>query len=100
MYHCGGGDTLATVDPTRELVAWVERGQAPDRIVATGHAPQSAVARTRPVFPYPLVARYTGSGDVNDAANFAPAPPIVSPAHDIVSWAGEYLHYVPGPVAR
>jgi hypothetical protein len=29
-----------------------------------------------------------------------PAPPIVSPAHDIIDWAGSYLHDIPGPVAR
>ncbi|GAB3885457.1 tannase/feruloyl esterase family alpha/beta hydrolase [Kibdelosporangium lantanae] len=100
MYHCGGGDSLAMVDPTRELVAWVENGNAPDRITATGVQPRTTVTRTRPVFPYPLRAKYTGTGDVNDAANFAAAPTIVPPDHDIVTWAGVYLHHIPGPTVR
>jgi hypothetical protein len=28
------------------------------------------VYRTRPAYPYPSVAKYSGSGDVNDAANW------------------------------
>jgi feruloyl esterase len=33
------------------------------------------IAFSRPVYPYPLAARYKGSGDPNDAANFQPAMP-------------------------
>jgi feruloyl esterase len=47
-----------------------------------------------------LRAKYDGTGSIDDAANFVPAPPIVSPAHDVIDWAGSYLHDVPGPVAR
>jgi feruloyl esterase len=102
MYHCfTGGDQLQEFDPLPELVSWVERGQAPDRAIATGRNPQThEITRTRPVFPYPLRAKYDGTGSIDDAANFVPAPPIVSPAHDIIDWAGSYLHDVPGPVAR
>jgi hypothetical protein len=35
--------------------------------------PATPVTFTRPVYPYPLHAKYKGTGDVNDAANFAPA---------------------------
>jgi hypothetical protein len=34
--------------------------------------PRVPVAFTRPIYPYPLVARYQGRGDVNDAQNFGP----------------------------
>ena len=27
---------------------------------------------TRPVFPYPYIAKYNGTGDVNDADNYHP----------------------------
>ncbi|WP_158844182.1 tannase/feruloyl esterase family alpha/beta hydrolase [Saccharothrix deserti] len=98
MYHCGGGDKLTGVDPIRELLAWVEQGTAPDRILATGRDASGEVVRTRPVFPYPLTARYDGTGSIDDAANFEPAPPS-GPTGDAVDWVGLYLHRKPGPVA-
>jgi len=53
----------------------VEQGSAPDKILATKYKtdgdPSSGVARTRPLCPYPQVARYQGSGSIDDAANFA-----------------------------
>ena len=36
----------------------------------TAHAVDGKVDRSRPLCPHPQVARYTGSGDVNDATNF------------------------------
>jgi feruloyl esterase len=100
-YHCfTGGYSLNEFDALPALVDWVEHGAAPDRIIANRRAADGSVTRTRPVFPYPLRAAYDGSGSVDDAANFVPAPPLVSPAHDVIDWAGSYLHDVPGPVAR
>jgi feruloyl esterase len=40
--------------------------------------------RTRPVFPYPLVAKYTGHGSADDAANYVAA---IGPVADPVSYA-------------
>jgi hypothetical protein len=83
MGHCSGGPAADQFDALSALVAWVEQGQAPDRLVATargaGNAggvnadvPASwAANRTRPLCPYPLVARYNGSGDVESAASFS-----------------------------
>jgi hypothetical protein len=100
-YHCStGGYSLNEFDPLAALVDWVEHGDAPDRIVANRREPDGSVTRTRPVYPYPLRASYDGSGSVDDAANFVPASPLVSPANDIIDWAGSYLHTLPGPVAR
>jgi Tannase and feruloyl esterase len=56
------------------LEDWVENGVAPDRIVAA-QTENGKVVRTRPVFPYPLEAKYKGTGDPNDAANFAAVGP-------------------------
>jgi feruloyl esterase len=56
------------------LDAWVEQGIAPSKLIATKFVdddPKRGVARTRPLCPYPQVARYKGAGDINDAANFA-----------------------------
>jgi hypothetical protein len=77
MQHCAGG-----VGPnsfggpmTAALERWVEQGSAPDKIIATKYKvdgdPASGVARTRPLCPYPQVARYTGSGSIDEAASFA-----------------------------
>jgi feruloyl esterase len=99
LYHCGGGTTLTGFDPLRELVAWVERGTAPAQVTATGRDTTGNVTRTRPVFLYPQRAVYRGTGSVDDAANFRPAPP-VTPPHDVVDWAGSGLYTLPGPVAR
>jgi Tannase and feruloyl esterase len=51
--------------------AWVEEGKAPDAIVATRPAAQGRPAMSRPLCPYPEIARYQGRGDINDAASFA-----------------------------
>jgi hypothetical protein len=68
----------------------VEGGQAPERIIATQTDVSGAVVRTRPVFPYPEQARYTGTGSIDDAANFVG----VMPAHladDDFPWVGNDL---------
>jgi len=76
MFHCFGGDAPNTFDLLTAVVAWVEKGTAPDGIIATQRNDDNSVKRTRPLFAYPSVARYNGRGDVNDAANwhsFTPA---------------------------
>lgn len=64
VYHCVGGPGPNTFDMFGALVQWVERGKAPDQIIA------SAANRTRPLCAYPKVARYKGTGDPNVAASF------------------------------
>ncbi|SER09375.1 feruloyl esterase [Faunimonas pinastri] len=67
--HCEGGPGPDSFDALGTLESWVEHGKAPDRIVAS-HRTDGAVDRTRPLCPYPSVARYSGTGDTNDAGNF------------------------------
>jgi feruloyl esterase len=69
MGHCSGGAGPNTFDMLAALEEWVERGRAPDRILAT-HSTNGVVDRTRPLCPYPEVATYTGKGSIDDAANF------------------------------
>lgn len=97
LHHCGGGGTLTEFDPLREMVAWVERGTAPDRVIATGRDTEGDVVRTRPVFPYPLQAKYDGTGSIDEASNFVPTAPLHAP-QDTIQWLGTYLHAIPGPV--
>ncbi len=88
MQHCGGGPGpnsfgqlglgVGPADPQHSIYAaldqWVEKGIAPERIVATKYVndsnPAQGVKMTRPLCPYPQAARYKGAGDSNDEANF------------------------------
>jgi feruloyl esterase len=69
MGHCGGGEGPNTFDMVSALEQWVEKGKAPDQILAS-HRTDGKVDRTRPLCPYPQVAKYTGSGSPDAAANF------------------------------
>ena len=69
MGHCGGGDGPNAFDMMSALAPWVESGKVPERIVAS-HSTAGKVDRTRPLCAYPQVARYTGSGSIDDAVNF------------------------------
>lgn len=73
MGHCQGGAATDSWDGLGTLVDWVEKGQAPQRIVASGTA--VFPGRTRPLCPYPKYARYNGSGNPEDAANFSCVAP-------------------------
>jgi feruloyl esterase len=69
MGHCGGGEGPSEFDALSALEHWVEQGKAPDSIEAA-HIVDGRVDRTRPLCPYPFMAKYKGSGSVDAAANF------------------------------
>lgn len=78
MGHCAGGPGPNTFDPLTALERWVEKGVAPDQLVATVSS-NGEVVRSRPLCPYPQVARYKGKGSIDDAASFScVAPPQAS----------------------
>ena len=88
LYHCAGGpgpiafgtslpapstETDADHDILLSLERWVEQSAPPAKVIATKYvdnSPAKGVAFQRPLCPYPQVAKYKGSGDMNDAANF------------------------------
>ncbi len=87
MEHCAGGPGPAAFGqlgiPTSNgpkygifdaLVGWTEKGISAGTVVTTKYAPGESgdpkVTMTRPLCPYPAVAKYNGAGDTNDAANF------------------------------
>ena len=70
MNHCGGGPATSQFDAFASLVDWVEKGKAPESILATAPAGTPWPGRTRPLCPYPEIARYKGAGDINAAASF------------------------------
>jgi len=57
------------------LIEWVESGRAPERLLAETRDGTGKVLRSRPLFPYPLFAKYSGQGSTDDAANFVAVPP-------------------------
>jgi feruloyl esterase len=74
MAHCGGGEGPNVFDKVSALEQWVEHGKAPDSMIAS-HSTGGKVDRTRPLCPYPQVAKYKGSGSIDDASNFTCAAP-------------------------
>ena len=74
MHHCGGGPGPNLFDTLSALEKWVENGMAPDAIPAThfvNNNPALGVDRTMPLCAFPEEAQYSGSGNVNSAANWA-----------------------------
>jgi len=86
MQHCAGGAgpdsfgqggaSAKDAQHNAELAVeeWVEKGIAPTSVIATkyeGDDPSKGAKMMRPLCPYPQVAKYKGSGDTNDAGNFA-----------------------------
>src|SRR3954471_14589630 len=80
MGHCGGGPGPNQFDHLAALEQWVEKGVAPDKLIAT-HSTNGKIDRTRPLCPYPQVARWKGTGSTDDAASFScVAEPAAAPA--------------------
>ncbi len=74
MQHCGGGPGTGAFDRVEPIENWVEHGIAPDAIIAS-HQTGGVVDMTRPLCPYPEVARWKGTGSTKDAANFTCVSP-------------------------
>ncbi|WP_205527213.1 tannase/feruloyl esterase family alpha/beta hydrolase [Solimonas sp. K1W22B-7] len=84
MAHCLGGPGPNDFDMLGKLEDWVENGKAPKEVIASKYAvdyarllgfPPGEPLRTRPLCPYPQIARYKGSGSTDDASNFSCAAP-------------------------
>ena len=58
------------------LVEWVEKGKVPDQLLGEARDAAGKVIRTRPIFPYPQTARYSGTGDPDDAQNYVSHTPV------------------------
>jgi len=82
MGHCSGGPATDQFDLLSALVDWVEHGNAPAQVTASARGTGNtggvnaevpagwSATRTRPLCPYPLVARYSGSGSAEAAGSF------------------------------
>jgi hypothetical protein len=69
MAHCAGGLGPDQYDAVTAVIDWVEKGVAPDSLVASKIV-NGEVTRSRPLCPYPQVARYRGQGSTDTAASF------------------------------
>jgi hypothetical protein len=74
VHHGGGGPGLTEFDALTKLENWVEKGQTPERLIAW-RSSNGVVERSRPVFPYPFLARYSGKGDPKQADSYVPFDP-------------------------
>jgi hypothetical protein len=81
--HCAGGEGPSLVDLLTPVMDWVEKGAAPDAILTRSPGPAS---RTRPVYAYPALARYSGKGDPNDASSYSRGDALFTAAPP--AWAG------------
>ena len=76
MDHCGGGEGASTYDTLATIDAWATSGKAPERIIAT-RTPSTFPGApklppiSRPLCPYPAIARYDGKGDPAKAESFS-----------------------------
>lgn len=88
MEHCVGGPGPSAFGqlgiPTTNgpkygifdaLVDWVEKDTPADTVIATKYGADKKAVMTRPLCPYPQLAKYKGTGDTNDAANFVCSKP-------------------------
>jgi feruloyl esterase len=69
MAHCAGGVGPDQNDAVTAVIDWVEHGVAPERLIAKKNV-NGTITRSRPLCPYPQVARHKGNGSTDDAANF------------------------------
>ncbi len=70
MGHCAGGPGADQIDYLGAMTDWMDNGEAPARLIG-GKADGSL---TRPHCAWPAVARYDGSGEANDPANWVCRP--------------------------
>jgi feruloyl esterase len=74
--HCGGGVGPDQADFLGAMERWREQGVAPAQITASRNAGRSGLApMTRPLCPFPQVAKYKGSGSIDEASSFVCATP-------------------------
>ena len=74
MGHCGGGDGPNEFDMIATLEEWREKGKTPTQILAS-KVSDGQVVRTRPLCPFPQVAKYKGTGSIDKAESFACSAP-------------------------
>jgi feruloyl esterase len=88
--HCGGGEGFPNIDLVSQITAWVEQSKAPKDIMTYQTDSSNNVTASRPVYPYPAVAKYTGSGDWHNGANYTEGAPLYNVKTP--AWAGSSFY--------
>ncbi len=79
--HGFRGAGVTPVGRMEAIIRWVEKGTPPDKLLGERRDRSGKVTRTRPLYPYPQVAKYKGSGSTDDAENFmSRAPDAAAPS--------------------
>jgi feruloyl esterase len=93
--HCGGGEGFPNIDLVSQVTGWVEQAKAPNSVMTYQTDSNNVVTASRPVYPYPAVATFTGSGDWHSGANYAQGAPLYTAK--TLAWAGSsfYKPYTP-----
>jgi hypothetical protein len=73
--HGFRGPGATPVGRLEAIIRWVEEGTPPDKLMAERRDGSGKVTRTRPLFPYPQVTKYKGSGSTDEAENFVSSSP-------------------------
>jgi pimeloyl-ACP methyl ester carboxylesterase len=73
--HGFRGPGATPVGQMAAILRWVEEGTPPYKLLAEHRDGKGKVTRTRPLFPYPTVAKYKGNGSTDEAENFVSSPP-------------------------
>ncbi|MFM0206110.1 tannase/feruloyl esterase family alpha/beta hydrolase [Paraburkholderia sediminicola] len=84
--HCGGGEGFPNIDLVTQITGWVEQGSAPNAVMTYQTDASNVVTASRPVYPYPAVPQYTGTGDWHDGANYTQGAPLYNAPTP--TWAG------------
>lgn len=69
--HGFGGPGPDQFDYLGAMIAWVEQGRAPDRVVGSKFDATGTVIATLPACAWPALPRYRGTGSISDATNYA-----------------------------
>ena len=88
--HCGGGEGFPNIDLVSQITAWAEQNTAPNAVMTYQTNGSNAVTATRPVYPYPAVAMYSGTGDWHSAANYVQGAPLYNTTPP--AWAGSSFY--------
>lgn len=87
--HCGGGQGPNTFDALTAMVGWVTEGEAPSSLTTTSVDSSGKVTATRPVYPFPYVAKNTTGGPADEAGSYTPVRSTAE-ADLTLNWLGSF----------
>ena len=95
--HCHSGFNLTQADTLTPLIEWVEKGTEPDKVkVDFMNSDRTSVLNSRPVYPYPSMVKYAGTGDIKAESSWVKTSLPTGPAMDDITPFRGLANYVPG----